>query len=142
VQLCTMYESAYVACLGGGEKRTRKHALTVTVIIAIAAVMIFAGVAYAKQTSSSTTQSTAPAQQTTQGTGPSVGKYPPMCEKGGAQHEFRTWFRQLPQEQRSALRQEQQHTFKEWFAQVPQDLKDKMPQDLRDTLNERLSRVV
>jgi hypothetical protein len=70
-----------------------------------------------------------------------VGKHHPISKRRGAQHEFRTWFRQLPQEQRSALRQEQQHSFKEWFAQVPQDLKDTMPQDLRVTLNERLSRV-
>ena len=58
----------------GGEKSTREHAQTATVIIANRPGMIVAGVAYAKQTTSSTAQITAPAQQTTQRDWPFSGE--------------------------------------------------------------------
>ena len=126
----------------GGEKSTRKHALTATVIIAIAAVMIFAGVAYAKQTTSSTTQRSCPRTADNTRDGPFSGETPPYVREGRGPARVQNVVQAAAAgDSEVHCGRNRQHTFKEWFAQVPQDLKDKMPQDLRDTLNERLSRV-
>jgi uncharacterized protein HemX len=126
------------------------------VLIAVVSVGI-AGVVFA-QTQNATTDQATTASTTSATTATSdassctcprghalVGMHGPAIQDTSSRQQLKSWYQQLPQDQKTALQNDLQQAYKTRYQQLPQDQKDKLqtilsqlPQNATNTIEGKL----
>ncbi len=66
------------------------------------------------------------------------------CATASSRQQLKSWYQQLPQDQKTALQNDLGQAYKSWYQQLPQDQKDKLatilnqlPQDERTNIKDK-----
>ncbi len=63
------------------------------------------------------------------------------CTTTSSRHQVKSWYEQLPQDQKTALQDDLQQARESWYQQLPQDQKDKLTTTLDQLSQDARSRI-